>query len=121
MCANTRTDTHAQHTHTHTHTHTGIAADPYSSDGMPGQIVIEDVEMTDNIAFDGFGGGMKIEKGNVTMSRVLFRNNTAKMSGGAISFQSDSVVTITSCSFFDSTAGSNGGTLSADGQVLSQT
>jgi len=55
------------------------------------------------------------------MSRVLFRNNTAKMSGGAISFQSDSVVTITSCSFIDSTAGSNGGALSADGQVLSQT
>jgi predicted outer membrane repeat protein len=88
---------------------------------MPGQIVIEDVEITDNIAFDGFGGGMKIKKGNVTMSRVLFRNNTAKMSGGAISFQSDSVVTITSCSFIDSTAGSNGGALAADGQVLSQT
>jgi len=87
---------------------------------MPVQLVMEDVEITDNIAFDGFGGGLQVTKGNVTMSRVLFRNNTAKMSGGAISFESDSVVTITSCSLIDNTAGSNGGALLADGQVPSK-
>jgi predicted outer membrane repeat protein len=81
---------------------------------------MEDVEITDNIAFDGYGGGLKGTNQNVTMSRVLFRNNTAKMSGGAISFESDSVVTITSCSLIDNTAGSNGGALLADGQVPSK-
>ena len=110
--------TRTTHTHTHTHTHTGIAADPYSSDGMPGQIVIEDVEITDNIAFDGFGGGMKIKKGNVTMSRVLFRNNTAKVGGGAVAFQSNSEANMTSCSLIDNKAQTRGGALFAEGQFV---
>ena len=81
---------------------------------------MEDVEITDNVAFSdqirgGAGGGARIVKGNVKMSRVVFRNNSAII-GGAVVFQSDCRVNITSCSFIDNTAQLNGGAFSADGQ-----
>jgi len=80
---------------------------------------MEDVEITDNMAFGeevgGVGGGARIQLTTVEMTRVLFRNNWARVSGGAVSFHSDSHANITACSFIDNTADLHGGAFSADG------
>ena len=88
---------------------------------------MEEVEIYDNIAFGvdpsgiqlgGTGAGARLQMVNVQMSRVLFRNNTARFDGGGVAFQSNSRVDMTSCSLMDNKALKRGGAFSSGGQFV---
>ena len=97
----------------------GISTDTFSQQALGSRVlVMEDVEITSNIArggdVGGDGGGARMMSVMAEMTRVIFQNNTAAGKGGAVSFQSDSQVNVTSCSLSDNTARWHGGGWSAD-------
>ena len=95
-----------------------FSTDPFSEQAFGRVLVMEDVEITSNIArggdVGGDGGGARMMSVMAEMTRVIFQNNTAAGKGGAVSFQSDSQVNVTSCSLSDNTARWHGGGWSAD-------
>ena len=79
-----------------------------------GTIVMQEVSFVSNIAYLD-GGACRFFGRKIRLYRVLFRSNAASRHGGGILCESQTLATIDSCSFFNDTARSNGGSLALKG------
>lgn len=67
-----------------------------------GSAIIEDCEFVGNVG--GFGGGVSISRGNLTLRRVIARGNAATHEGAVVHSLRTEFVTISDCRFDDNIA-----------------
>jgi len=77
-------------------------------------INLDSVEISNNVAYDGDGGGARFSGRTVHLSQVHFDNNSAAANGGGLSFETHTHLTMHACLCVENTA-TNGGAVAGAG------
>ena len=93
----------------------GQAADRVLTVTNSSDLVLSDVSILNGNRLTGSGGAIRIEDGNLTATRVTFRDNRIDSEAGGAVFAQDNVVVMTDVEFIDNAIGDSAGVESGGG------